>query len=163
MISNEFQSKLVESLPKMRVWALSLTRNRSAADDLVQDVAMKVLIASESFVQGTNFAGWVHRIMFNHFISNIRRHREVSGIDNLPETSVPAPQQDMTDIREVNLAFQRLPDDQKHALRSIVLEEKSYEEASHEMGCAIGTLKSRVHRARLYLRSEMSVDARIAA
>src|SRR3954466_4095281 len=58
-----------EQLPKMRVWALALTRNATAADDLVQDVALKTLIASDSFVSGTNFSAWVHRIMVNHFIS----------------------------------------------------------------------------------------------
>jgi RNA polymerase sigma-70 factor, ECF subfamily len=66
--SCEFQDQLTAFLPKMRVWAMALTRNRAAAEDLVQDVAMKALAASESFAPGTNFSAWVHRIMTNHFI-----------------------------------------------------------------------------------------------
>ena len=71
--SCEFKDQLTALLPKMRGQALALTRNRVAAEDLVQDVAMKALAASESFVPGTNFSAWVHRIMTNHFISCVRR------------------------------------------------------------------------------------------
>ena len=60
--TREFQDRLTGFLPKMRVWAMALTRNSSAADDLVQDVAMKTLLASKSFVPGTNFSAWVHGI-----------------------------------------------------------------------------------------------------
>jgi RNA polymerase sigma-70 factor (ECF subfamily) len=66
--TREFQDHLTGFLPKMRVWSLGITRNRAAAEDLVQDVAVKVLLANESFVPGTNFSAWVHKIMINHFI-----------------------------------------------------------------------------------------------
>jgi RNA polymerase sigma-70 factor (ECF subfamily) len=163
MASSEFQDQLTQFLPKMRIWALALTRNATAAEDLVQDVALKTLIASESFVPGTNFSAWVHRIMINHFISARRQARETTDIEQVPEMAVAAPQQDSTDLREVSRVFQRLPEDQKHALRSIAIEEKSYEQVAGECGLAIGTLKSRVHRARLQLRTEMTGTARIAA
>ena len=163
MASSEFQDQLTQFLPKMRIWALALTRNATAAEDLVQDVALKTLIASESFVPGTNFSAWVHRIMINHFISARRQVRETTDIEQVPEMAVAAPQQDSTDLREVSRAFQRLPEDQRHALRSIAIEEKSYEQVAGECGLAIGTLKSRVHRARLQLRTEMTGTARIAA
>ena len=71
-------------------------------------------------------------------------------------------QEAQSDLRELNLAFRRLPADQKDALRWIAVEERSYEEF-RTTGCAIGTLKSRVHRARLQLRSAMSGEARAAA
>ena len=76
--SCEFQDQLTAFLPKMRVWAMALTRNRAAAEDLVQDVAMKALAASEFFVAGTNFSAWVHRIMTNHFISGVRGRRDTA-------------------------------------------------------------------------------------
>jgi RNA polymerase sigma-70 factor, ECF subfamily len=139
------QDRLTGFLPKMRVWAMALTRNSSAADDLVQDVAMKTLLASESFVPGTNFSAWVHRIMINHFISSVRNRRECNGLDQMPEVGICASQEDWTDLRELNVAFQRLPKDQQEALHLIDIQERSYEEASG----ATGTLKSRVHRARL--------------
>jgi RNA polymerase sigma-70 factor, ECF subfamily len=69
----------------MRTWALALTRNASAADDLVQEVALKTLMASESFIPGTNFSAWTHRIMVNQFISNIRGQREYNDLDQMPE------------------------------------------------------------------------------
>ena len=130
----EFQDQLTDFLPKMRIWALALTRNRTAAEDLVQEVAMKVLMACDSYVPGTNFPAWVHRIMLNQFITNVRRQREYSDLDQMPELGIRAAQ-----------------------------EELSYEEVSETIGCAIGTLKSRVHRARLQLRSEMSGEAKAAA
>jgi RNA polymerase sigma-70 factor, ECF subfamily len=161
--SCEFQDQLTAFLPKMRVWAIALTKNRAAAEDLVQDVAMKALAASGSFVAGTNFPAWVHRIMTNHFISSMRTRREYSDLDKMPEVGIPAAQHDRTELRELNIAFQRLPREQKEALRMIGIEEQSYEEASGATGCAIGTLKSRVHRARLNLRSQMHGEIRAAA
>ena len=85
--TREFQDRLTGFLPKMRIWALGLTRNRPAAEDLVQDVAVKVLLANESFVPGTSFSAWVHKIMINHFISGVRNKREYNDLDQTPEIS----------------------------------------------------------------------------
>ena len=161
--SPEFQNQLTGFLPKMRVWALGLTHNRSAAEDLVQDVAMKTLLANESFVPGTNFSAWVHRIMVNHFISSVRNRHEYSDLDQMPEVGTPASQHNRTELRELNVAFQHLPKEQRQALRLIGIEEQSYQEAANATSCAIGTLKSRVHRARLLLRSQMNGEIRDAA
>jgi RNA polymerase sigma-70 factor, ECF subfamily len=159
--SPEFRDQLTDMLPKMRGWALALTRNRMAAEDLAQEVALKVLMARDSFVPGTNFPAWVHRIMVNQFITDVRRQREFS--DQMPEFGTRAAQEDLTDLRELSVALRRLPKDQREALRLIAVEELSYEEVSQTIGCAVGTLKSRVHRARLQLRSDMSGESRAAA
>jgi RNA polymerase sigma-70 factor, ECF subfamily len=161
--TREFQDHLTGFLPKMRVWALGLTRNRAAAEDLVQDVAVKVLLANESFVPGTNFSAWVHKIMINHFISSVRNKREHNDLDQAPEISVSASQEERAGIRELNVAYQRLPKEQKEALHLIGLQEQSYEEAAVATGCAVGTLKSRVHRARTLLRAQMYGEIRDAA
>jgi RNA polymerase sigma-70 factor, ECF subfamily len=152
-VAEEFHDQLISFMPKMRVWALALTRNRAAADDLTQDVATKALVAKDCFIPGTNFSAWVHRIMINHFISSVRSKREFTDIDNMPEIQVAAPHEDRTALRELGWALNRLPHDQREALHMIVLQEKSYEDAAALTGCAIGTLKSRVHRARLQLRT----------
>jgi RNA polymerase sigma-70 factor, ECF subfamily len=89
----------------------------------VQDVALKTLVANETFIPGTNFSAWVHRVMVNYFISAGRRERETGEIEQVPEMAVAASQPESTDLREVSRAFGRLPEDQKHALRSIVIEE----------------------------------------
>jgi RNA polymerase sigma-70 factor (ECF subfamily) len=154
----EFHDQLISFLPKMRVWALALTRNRAAADDLAQDVAAKVLVAQNCFIPGTNFSAWVHRIMINQFISSMRSKREFTDSDSMPEVPVAATHEDRTALRELGWALERLPHDQREALSMIVLHEQSYEEASEQTGCAIGTLKSRVHRARLQLRTFMMGD-----
>jgi len=149
----DFQDQLIAFLPKMRVWALALTRNRAAAEDLTQDVATKALVARDCFIPGTNFSAWVHRIMINHFISSVRNRREFTDMDSMPDLPVPAAHEDRTALRELGWALNRLPADQREALFMIVLQEKSYEAAAEVTGCAIGTLKSRVHRARTQLKT----------
>ena len=101
--------------------------------------------------------------MVNHFISNLRNRRDYINLDQVPEVGIRASQEDWTDLRELNVAFQRLPKDQQEALHLIGIQERSYDEASGATGCAIGTLKSRVHRARLQLRSEMFGERKAAA
>jgi RNA polymerase sigma-70 factor (ECF subfamily) len=162
-MAQEFHDQLIEFLPKMRVWALALTRNRAAAEDLTQDVATKALVAKDCFIPGTNFSAWVHRIMINHFISSVRNRREFTDMENMPEVPVPAAHEDRTALRELDGALNRLPPDQREALFMIVLQEKSYEAAAEVTGCAIGTLKSRVHRARLQLRAYLTGEDAKAA
>jgi len=94
--------------------------------------------------------------MVNHFISGVRSRREYTDVDTVPEVSVPAAHEDRTALRELGWALERLPRDQREALQMIVLQEQSYEDAAEATGCAIGTLKSRVHRARLQLRAFLS-------
>ncbi|HXT80832.1 MAG TPA: sigma-70 family RNA polymerase sigma factor [Acetobacteraceae bacterium] len=154
----EFHEQLTAFLPKMRVWALALTRNRAAAEDLLQDVATKALVAKDCFIPGTNFSAWIHRIMVNHFISSVRNRREFTDMDNMPDLPVAAAHEDRAALRELGCALDRLPPDQREALSIIVLQERSYEDAAEATGCAIGTLKSRVHRARLHLRAFLSGD-----
>jgi RNA polymerase sigma-70 factor (ECF subfamily) len=155
IVPQEFNDLLISFLPKMRVWALALTRNRAAADDLTQDVAAKALLAKDCFMPGTNFSAWVHRIMINHFISSVRNKREFTDMDNMPELPVSAAHEDRTALRELSWAVTRLPPDQREALFMIAVQEIPYETAAERTGCAIGTLKSRVHRARLQLRAYM--------
>jgi RNA polymerase sigma-70 factor, ECF subfamily len=157
-MAQDFHEQLTAFLPKMRVWALALTRNRAAADDLAQDVATKALVAKDCFVPGTNFSAWIHRIMINHFISGVRSRREFTDMDTMPEVPIQPAHEDRTALRELGWALDRLPPDQREALFMIVLQERSYESASEMTGCAIGTLKSRVHRARLQLRAFLSGD-----
>lgn len=157
-VPQDFNELLISFLPKMRVWALALTRNRAAADDLTQDVAAKALLARDCFMPGTNFSAWVHRIMINHFISGVRNKREFTDMDTMPEVPVAPSHEDRAALRELSWALTRLPPDQREALYMIALQEIPYETAAERTGCAIGTLKSRVHRARLQLRAFMIGD-----
>jgi RNA polymerase sigma-70 factor, ECF subfamily len=162
MALHEFEVQLVTLLPKMRIWALALTRNRSAADDLVQEAAVKALAAYDSFLAGTNFGAWIHRILLNSFITGMRSRRFIADAE-VPDQVVTSDHTDRIALCELALAMDLLPREQKTALFSIVVDERSYVELAHESGCAIGTLKSRVHRARLRLRSHMGGGRRLAA
>jgi len=118
----EFHDQLISFMPKMRVWALALTRNRAAADDLTQDVATKALVAKDCFIPGTNFSAWVHRIMINHFISSVRSKREFTDTENMPEIPVAAAHEDRTALRELGWALERLP-----TIDRLVLEMATFE------------------------------------
>ena len=162
-VPGEFEDQLTNLLPKMRVWALALTRNRSAADDLVQDVATKALMKRNSFELGSNFGAWIHRIMVNHFLSSMREQRKFVGVEEMPDASMAAEQPAKVDLDQLSVEFDRLPDYQREVLRQIVIEQRSYEDVSKSSGCAIGTLKSRLHRARLVLRTRLDGEERLAA
>src|SRR5579875_2037247 len=150
---DEFHDQLIARLPQMRIWALALTRHRAAAEDLVQDTATKALLAKDRFIPGTNFGAWIHRIMTNHFISGIRKQRMTTELDDTMELPVAAAHEDKLALRELATAVDRLAPDQREALFMIVLQEMSYEDAAGIAGCAVGTMKSRVHRTRAMLRA----------
>jgi RNA polymerase sigma-70 factor, ECF subfamily len=158
-----FEDQLTNLLPKMRVWALALTRNATGADELVQDVATKALANRAGFDLGTNFSTWVHRIMVNHFISGVRIRRDFVSIEQMPDVSIAPEQPIKLDLDRLNAEIQRLPAGQRELLRQIAIEEYSYEDVSKSSGCAIGTLKSRVHRARSILRARLDGEERLAA
>ncbi|HEX2944022.1 MAG TPA: sigma-70 family RNA polymerase sigma factor [Rhodopila sp.] len=151
----EFQNQLISLLPRMRGWALALTRNAAAADDLVQEAVVRALARHDSFTMGSHSAAWMHRIMLNHFISGIRSRHEFTSVEEIPEVPVAAEQHGKIDCDELSNAFENLPEYQKEVLRQIVLEDRTYEDVSLTSGCAVGTLKSRVHRARTTLRAHM--------
>lgn len=152
---NEFHSQLVTLLPRLRVQALALTRNRAAAEDLVQDAVANALAAQDSFTPGTNFAAWMHRILRNRFISTLRKQRETTDIEDLPAGAfaVGATHEDRLVLKELGRAVTRLPADQREALFMVVLQGMSYEDVAAATGCAVGTAKSRVFRARRQLQA----------
>ena len=159
---DEFHGLLVALLPKLRVQALALTRNRAAAEDLVQDAVANALAAQDSFTPGTNFAAWMHRILRNRFISTLRKQRETTDIEDLPSSvfAVSASHEDRMVLKELSRALTRLPSDQREALFMVVLQGLSYEEVAQATGCAVGTAKSRVFRARRQLQVWLTGEER---
>jgi RNA polymerase sigma-70 factor, ECF subfamily len=161
----EFHGQLVALLPKLRVQALALTRNRAAAEDLVQDAVANALAAQDSFTPGTNFAAWMHRILRNRFISTLRKQRETTDIEDLPMSAfaVGAAHEDRMVLKELGRALNRLPSDQREALFMVVLQGLSYEDVAEATGCAVGTAKSRVFRARRQLQAWLVGEERHGA
>jgi len=150
-----FHDQIVGIVPKLRVQALALTRNRAAAEDLVQDAVCNALSAQDSFIPGTNFAAWMHRILRNRFISNLRKRRDTTDIEDVPASSLAtdAPHEDRLALKELGQAMTRLPTDQREALVMVVVHGMSYEALAEATGCAVGTAKSRVFRARRQLET----------
>lgn len=153
--AKQFHDQIIAILPKLRVQALALTRHRAAAEDLVQDAVCNALSAQESFIPGTNFAAWMHRILRNRFISNLRKRRDTTDIDDVPASvfASDAPHEDRLALKELSRAVDRLPVDQREALTMIVVHGMSYEALADATGCAVGTAKSRVFRARRQLQA----------
>lgn len=151
----DFHDHIVAILPKLRVQALALTRNRAAADDLVQDAVCNALAAQSSFIPGTNFTAWMHRIVRNRFISNLRKRRDTTDIEDVPANAfaTSAPHEDRLALKELARAMTRLPQDQREALVLVVVHGMSYEALAEASGCAVGTAKSRVFRARRQLEA----------
>jgi RNA polymerase sigma-70 factor (ECF subfamily) len=150
-----FDLQMVSLLPRLRIQALALTRNPSAASDLVQDAVANALAARGSFTPGTNFAAWMHRILRNRFISDTRKRRPTVDMEDVPQAAlaVSAPHEDSLVLKELHLALGRLPAIQRETLFMVVLHGMSYEQTAEATGCAVGTAKSRVFRARQQLQT----------
>ena len=155
MTSTTFHDQVISILPKLRVQALALTRNRASAEDLVQDAVCNALSAQDSFIPGTNFPAWMHRILRNRFISNLRKRRDTTDIDDVPAAffASEAPHEDRLALKELAKAMDRLPTDQREALVMVAIQGMSYESLAEATGCAVGTAKSRVFRARRQLET----------
>lgn len=152
----EFKRELVELIPYLRAFARSLARDASAADDLTQEALLKAWDARDSFERGTNLKAWAFMILRNHFYSEKRRSWRQAAWDQekaertLEATSDPVAAIELDELRR---ALAELPSEQRDALVLIGAGGFSYEEAAQICGCAIGTIKSRVNRARKALEA----------
>src|ERR1700743_1490894 len=150
-----FQRELVALLPHLRAFARTLTGDPTSADDLAQDAMMKAWDARASYQMGTNMKAWTFMILRNQFYSEKRRswrqtqldqeaaERTLVAVDN-PEAPVA--------LDELRLGLGMLPAEQREALILVGAGGFAYEEAADICGCAVGTVKSRVSRARRALQ-----------
>ena len=145
---------ILAAVPSLRAFAISLCGNVDRADDLVQETLLRALANIDSFQPGTNMSAWLFTILRNHFRSEYRkRRREVEDSDgHYAETLKSQPEQyGQVEYREFREALAQLPQDQREALVLVGASGFSYEEAANICGCAVGTIKSRVGRARAAL------------
>jgi RNA polymerase sigma-70 factor (ECF subfamily) len=158
--TGDFETDLTELLPRLRIYALSLTRDSIRADDLVQQTVLRSLAGRKSFRPGTNFSGWLFRIQRNEFISGLRRERPTVELSDAISSTLFQAQRQETGIvmREFKAAFRTLAGDQRRALLRTALEGHSHETIAGAAGIAIGTVKSRVSRARAQLRQMLDLD-----
>ena len=149
--SPEFHAALLECMPHLRAFARSLVRNRDRADDLVHDATVRALAAAHQFAMGSNFKAWIFTILRNCHYNEIRKHhwRNVP-FDEAPEErqSTHATQEAALEFCDFRRAFSQLSDGHREVLTLVGASGLSYEEVANVCDCAVGTVKSRVSRAR---------------
>jgi RNA polymerase sigma-70 factor (ECF subfamily) len=159
---NNVKETMLEAVPSLRAFAISLCGNVDRADDLVQETLLRAWANMGSFQPGTNMPAWLFTILRNLFRSEYRkRRREVEDVDgSYAETLTSLPEQDSRlEIVEFRDALKLLPSEQRESLILVGASGFSYEEAAQICGCAIGTIKSRVNRARSRLAEVLSIDS----
>ena len=155
----QFKNDLLETLPHLRAFARMLARDHTLAEDLVQDTVVQALANRGQFKPGTNLRGWLIIILRNRFYNELRRSSRKSevGVEHLSDVAaVDGGQEISVEVRDFQRAFRELPAAQREALTLVGASGFSYQEAAEIAGCPIGTLKSRVSRARLDLQRALN-------
>lgn len=153
---------LIGELPRLRRYARALTGDRYRADDLVQDTVERALRKATLWRRGSRLDSWLLTLMHNIFVNQWRAERGDTSVplDQLPaEPATRAAQSDTLEVRDLQTALRRLPPEQRAVLLLVTLEEKSYQEAAAILDLPVGTVMSRLARARERLRRELSGEA----
>ena len=162
MRRDQFREHLLAAIPKLRAFALSLASHADYADDLVQETLMKAWNHQDSFQAGTNIKAWLFTILRNEYFSQLRkRRREVEDADGdyAGNVMTPGGQESQLDMADLRIALAQLPDDQREAVVLVGASGFSYQEVAEICHVPVGTVKSRVNRARNKLASLLSGDA----
>ena len=148
--------RLVDLIPRLRRYARALVGERAGADDLVQDTLERAWSKLHLYRRGTDLRAWLFTVMHNVHVNKLRAARPTDPLDDaMPELAQRAPQSDALLVRDLDRAIARLPADQRAVLLLVTLEEMSYEEVARTLGIPIGTVMSRLSRARDKLRALM--------
>lgn len=149
--SNEFSDSIIGAIPALRAFGISLTGDADRADDLVQETLVKAWRNQDSYQPGTNIRAWLYTILRNEFYTQMRKkRREVEDADGQHSrlVAVAGGQDDHLNMADMRLALDQLPEDQREAIILVGASGFSYQEAASICGVAVGTVKSRVSRAR---------------
>ncbi|OCP02689.1 MULTISPECIES: RNA polymerase sigma factor [unclassified Ensifer] len=163
-----FGERLVAFLPNLRRFAISLCRSRDVADDLVQAACEKAIAASERFEEGTRFDAWMFRILRNLWIDQLRRQKTAGTTEEIeaqPALAVPSGEagaEARMALKSVAAAIDGLVPEQREVLMLTCVEELSYKEAADVLGIPIGTVMSRLARARKNLAEAAGIEPPVA-
>lgn len=147
---------LVALIPRLRRYARALVSDRAAADDLVQDTLERALTKLHLFRRGTDLRAWLFTVMHNVRVNQLRAAHPTDALeDDMPELAQRATQGDALLVRDLERAIATLPLAQREVLLLVALEDLSYEQAAQVLGTPIGTVMSRLARAREKLRLSM--------
>lgn len=159
-----FGQQLIALLPNLRRFALMLTRSGPAADDLVQMTCEKALANHSSYVDGTRLDAWLMRIMRNAWIDQLRKMKSAGmivdseALIDLPGDDGRRQTESALMLRATRAAIAKLPDEHREVLVLVCIEELSYQETSDVLGIPVGTVMSRLARARKKLASAVGID-----
>ena len=152
------EADIVACIPSLRRYARGLTADRDRADDLVQDTLERAWSRFSMWQRRGEIRAWMFGIMHNHFVDRLRAGRsrpEDSAGDDLPELPQRATQADQLEVRDLERVLQRLAPEQREVLLLVGVEELSYQEVADVVGVPVGTVMSRLSRARARLRAEL--------
>jgi RNA polymerase sigma-70 factor, ECF subfamily len=158
---SEFATRIDELIPRLRRYARALTGERSAADDLVQDTLERAWAKLHLWRSGSDLRAWLFTIMHNVHVNQVRSRAATPTLpldDDMPDAPVRASQADMLEVRDIGAALRRLPVEQRTVILLVALEHMSYQETANTLGIPIGTVMSRLARARERLRIMLEVD-----
>ena len=146
--------QILEHIPRLRRYARALLGDRYAADDLVQDTLERAWNKYHLWRPGSDLRAWLFTIMHNVFVNQVRSKRSEieKTMEELPDVAVRATQSDSLEIADVERALRALPDEQREVLLLVSIEEMTYDEASRALAIPIGTVMSRLSRARERMR-----------
>ena len=148
--------RLVDLIPRLRRYARALVGDRASADDLVQDTLERAWAKLHLYRRGTDLRAWLFTVMHNVHVNKVRSARATDPLeDEMPELAQRAAQGDALVVRDLDRAIARLPAEQRTVLLLVALEEMSYDQVARALGIPIGTVMSRLSRAREKLRTMM--------
>jgi RNA polymerase sigma-70 factor (ECF subfamily) len=161
---SDFGSLLEHEIPRLRRYARALTRDATRADDLVQSCLLRALAKSHLWQPGTDLRAWLFTILHNQHVNDVRRAvREGINIpveDVAPVLTVPSTQGATLQLRDLDRALARLPEEQRQVLLLVGLEGMRYEEVAAVLDIPVGTVRSRLSRGRDMLRHLLDMKAR---
>ena len=159
---NDFETRVQELIPRLRRYARALTGDRGTGDDLVQDTLERAWSKLHLWRHGSDLRAWLFTIMHNVHVNQIRSRSSASLVpldDEIADAPVRATQSDMLEVRDIDAALHRLPIEQREVVLLIALERMSYDETARSLRIPIGTVMSRLARARERLRLLLADEA----
>ncbi len=162
LVEDTLRDQMLAAVPSLRAFANFLTGNRDRADDLVQDTLVRAWANIDRFERGTNLNTWLFTILRNRFHSDFRkRKREVEDPDGsyAARLKTHPDQQTYLDFEDLRTALTKLPPHQREALLLVTARGMSYEEAAEVCNVPLGTVKSRVNRARIRLAALLDINS----
>jgi RNA polymerase sigma-70 factor (ECF subfamily) len=165
----EIQKKFEAEIPRLRRYARALTRDAIAADDLVQECLSRALSKLDLWREGTNLRAWLFTILHNQYVNQVRRSIRTGALvefdEGAPVMSQPASQEKRLELRDLDRALAKLPEEQRTVILLVGLEGMRYETVAEIIGTPVGTVRSRLSRGREALRHLMDItpDKRAAA